>query len=124
VQVKRVVFGFDQGLTLNPDCMRQQMEGGMTMGMGYAFGEEVRFADGEVFTRSFETYPTPRFSWVPKIETILIENRDAPPEGGGEGAIVTSGGLYANAVFDAIGVRLTRLPMTPESIRKALSPSA
>jgi nicotinate dehydrogenase subunit B len=124
VQVKRVVFGFDQGLTINPDCMRQQMEGGMTMGMGYAFGEEVRFADGEVFTRSYETYPTPRFSWLPRIETILIDNHDAPAEGGGEGVIVSCGGLYANAVCDAIGVRLTRLPMTPESIRKALGTSA
>jgi nicotinate dehydrogenase subunit B len=117
VRVKRVVCAVDQGLTLNPDGMRQQIEGSITMGLGYALTEEVRFRDGEVLDRNFDSYEIPRFSWLPKIETVLIENRDTPPEGGGEPPIITSGAVVANAIFDAIGKRLKQLPMTPARVK-------
>jgi len=58
VQVKRVVSAQDQGLTVNPDGSRQQMEGCIVMGLGYALSEEVRFKDGEVLDRNFDTYRT------------------------------------------------------------------
>jgi isoquinoline 1-oxidoreductase len=120
VQVKRVVSALDVGLTVNPDGMRQQMEGCITMGLGYALSEEVRFKDGAVLDHNFGSYGIPRFSWLPKIETVLIDNPDTPATGGGEPPIITIGAVLANAIYDAAGVRLLQLPMTPERVLGAL----
>ena len=120
VDVKRVVCAQDQGVTVNPDGSRQQMEGSITMGLGYALSEEVRFKDGAVLDRNFDTYQIPRFSWLPRIETILIENRETPASGCGEPPIVTTGAVVANAIFDATGARLRQLPMTPARLKAAL----
>ena len=120
VDVKRVVCAQDQGITVNPDGSRQQMEGSITMGLGYALAEEVRFRDGAVLDRNFDTYQIPRFSWLPKIETILIENPETPASGCGEPPIVTMGAALANAIFDAVGARLRQLPMSPARLQAAL----
>jgi isoquinoline 1-oxidoreductase len=120
VRVKRVVCAQDTGQIINPDGARSQMEGGITMGLGYCLSEEVHFKGGDVRDRNFDTYELPRFSWLPKIETILIDNPEMPAQGGGEPPIVNMGAVLANAVFDAIGVRLFRLPMTPEHIKDAV----
>jgi isoquinoline 1-oxidoreductase len=120
VQVKRLVSALDVGMTLNPDGMRQQMEGSITMGLGYALSEEVRFKDGAVLDRNFDTYSIPRFSWLPKIETVLVDDPANPPLGGGEPPIITLGAVLANAIYDAAGVRLLQLPMTPERVLSAL----
>jgi nicotinate dehydrogenase subunit B len=117
VQVKRVVLAQDEGVIVNPEGSRQQIEGGITMGLGYALTEEVRFKGGEVLNRNFDTYEIPRFSWVPKIEAILIENPGVPAAGCGEPPIVCMGAVVANAIFDAVGVRLAQLPMTPARIK-------
>ena len=122
VEVKRVVSAQDQGVTVNPDGSRQQMEGSITMGLGYALAEEVRFKDGAVLDRNFDTYQIPRFSWLPRIETILIENPETPASGCGEPPITTTGAVVANAIFDATGARLLQLPMTPERLKAALPP--
>jgi isoquinoline 1-oxidoreductase len=120
VQVIRVVCAQDEGVVVNPDGSRQQMEGSITMGLGYALAEEVRFKNGEVLDRNFDTYEIPRFSWLPKIETILIENPEVPALGCGEPPIVTMGAVVANAIHDAVGARLLQLPMTPARIQAAL----
>jgi nicotinate dehydrogenase subunit B len=120
VEVKRVVCAQDQGVIVSPDGSRQQMEGSITMGLGYALTEEVRFKDGEVLERNFDTYQIPRFSWLPKIETVLIENPETPASGCGEPPIVTMGAVLANAIYDAVGARLLELPMTPARIQEAL----
>jgi CO/xanthine dehydrogenase Mo-binding subunit len=83
--------------------------------------EEVRFSGGEIKDRNFDTYELPRFSWLPRIEAVLVRNDEVEPQGGGEPAIVPMGGVIANAVFDATGVRFYRLPMTPERVRAALA---
>jgi len=70
---------------------------------------------------SFDSYKIPRFSWLPKIETILVENTDVPPQGGGEPPITCVGAVIANAVFDATGVRLCQMPMTPVRVKEALT---
>ncbi|MEK6755963.1 MAG: molybdopterin cofactor-binding domain-containing protein [Bacteroidota bacterium] len=121
VQVKRVVCAQDMGLAINPEGATIQMEGCITMGLGYALGERIRFKGGEIFDLNFDTYEIPRFSWLPKIETIIIDNKDSDPQGGGEPAIVTMGGVLANAIYDAIGVRVFQLPMTPERIKEAIN---
>lgn len=121
VRVRRVVLAMDQGLTLNPDGTLQQMEGAVTMGLGYALTEGIRFKDGEIRDRNFDTYEIPRFSWVPKIETVLIDNPGTPAQGSGEPVIITSGAVLANAIHDALGTRIFQLPMTPERVKAAIS---
>jgi nicotinate dehydrogenase subunit B len=98
-----------------------QMEGCIMMGLGYVLSEELRFDGGEIHDLNFDTYDIPRFSWMPKIETILVKNDELSPQGGGEPAIVPMGAVIANAVFDATGVRIYRLPMTKERVLAALA---
>ena len=120
VQVTRVVCAQDMGLVINPEGAKIQMEGCITMGLGYALTEDIHFKGGEIFERNFDTYEIPRFSWLPKIETILIDNKNSPPQGGGEPAIITMGAVIANAIYDALGVRLFQLPMTSRRIKEAI----
>jgi nicotinate dehydrogenase subunit B len=120
VKVKRVVCAQDMGLVINPEGATIQMEGCITMGLGYALREDIRFKGGEVLNANFDTYEIPRFSWLPKIETVIIDNQESPPQGGGEPAIVTMGGVIANAIFDAVGARIYQMPMTPERVKEAL----
>ncbi len=121
VQVKRVVCAQEMGLCVNPEGARIQMEGCITMGMGYALTEEVRFTGGDIHDHNFDTYTIPRFSWLPKIETVILDAKTKPAQGGGEPAIICMGAVIANAVYDATGVRMLQLPMTPERIKGALS---
>lgn len=120
IKVKRVVAAQDMGIVINPDGAKMQMEGCISMGLGYVLSEELQFNGGEIKDANFDTYEIPRFSWIPKIETILIANDELSPQGGGEPAIVPMGAVIANAVFDAIGVRMYRLPMTPERVLAGL----
>ncbi len=120
VRVHRVVCAQDMGLVVNPQGATIQMEGCIMMGLGYALTEEIHFQGGDVLDRNFDTYEIPKFSWLPRIETVLVEDRDAPPQGGGEPAIITMGAVLANAVYSATGARLLQLPMTPERIKEAL----
>ena len=120
VKVERVVCAQDMGIVVNPDGARMQMEGCVTMGLGYVFSEEVRFEGGKILDRNFDTYELPRFSWVPEIETVFVPHDDLPPKGGGEPAIINMGAVVANAVFDATGARVHYLPMTPERVLAAI----
>ena len=120
IQVKRVVAAQDMGQVINPTGAKMQMEGCITMGLGYVLSEELRFRGGDIADRNFDTYELPRFSAVPKIETLLIKNDELAPQGGGEPAIVPMGAVIANAVFDATGVRMFRLPMTKERVLAAM----
>ena len=120
IRVRRVVAAQDMGLVVNPEGARMQIEGCIMMGLGYTLVEELRFEGGEILDRSFDTYELPRFSWMPKIETVLVAHDDLAPQGGGEPAIVPMGAVIANAVFDAAGVRMYRLPMTRGRVLEAL----
>jgi len=121
VEVKRVVMALDEGLVVNPEGMRQQAEGCVIMGLGYSLTEEVRFRNGEVFDTNFDSYRIPRFSWLPKIEIVLVENPEKPALGGGEPPIIAMGAALANAIFDAVGARVLQLPMTPERVKAAVA---
>jgi nicotinate dehydrogenase subunit B len=120
VEVKRIVCGYDMGLCVNPQGTSIQMEGCCMMGLGYALTEGLRFSNGEIFDRNFDTYHIPRFSWLPKIETIIMDNMDKAPQGGGEPGIVGIGAIIANGIHDATGARLFNMPMTPERVKEAL----
>jgi nicotinate dehydrogenase subunit B len=121
VKVQRIVCAQDMGIVVNPDGAKMQMEGALTMGLGYTFTEELRFRGGEILDRNFDSYDIPRFSWVPRIETVLVKNDALAPQGGGEPAITPTGAVIANAVFDASGARVLRLPLTPARLRQAIA---
>jgi nicotinate dehydrogenase subunit B len=121
VQVKRVVCAQDMGLVINPEGATLQVEGSITMGLGYSLTEEVHFKGGRIIDLDFGTYELPRFSWTPQIETVLIKADDSSSKGGGEPPIICVGGLIANAVFDATGARVFQLPMTAERVKEALA---
>jgi CO/xanthine dehydrogenase Mo-binding subunit len=121
VQVLRVVVAQEMGTVINPAGAILQVEGCVTMGLGYALTEEVRFKGGRVLDDNFDTYAIPRLSWTPTIETVLLEvPATAAPQGGGEPAIVIVGALIANAIADATGARLLHLPMTPARVLAGL----
>ncbi len=120
VEVVRIVCAQDMGLCVNPEGAIIQMEGCIMMGLGYTFTEEVVFEGGNIGNRGFDTYTIPHFSWLPKIETVILDRQDKPPQGGGEPAIIAIGAVVANAIFDATGARLYQMPMTPERVLEAL----
>jgi nicotinate dehydrogenase subunit B len=121
VRVLRVVCAQDTGEVINPEGARMQIEGCITMGLGYCLTEEIRFKDGRVLDENFDTYEIPRFSWLPKIEVVLVDNPDLAPQGCGEPAVTVMGAVIANAIYDAIGAHLHTLPMTPARILEAIS---
>ncbi|MFT3780908.1 MAG: molybdopterin-dependent oxidoreductase [Nibricoccus sp.] len=121
VAVKRVLCVQEMGQVINPAGAKLQMEGCITMGLGYALTEEIHFKNGALSDTNFDSYQIPRFSWLPKIETIILDEPDAPPRGGGEPAIILMGAILANAIYDATGAQLFDLPMTPERVKKALA---
>jgi len=120
VEVIRVACAQDMGLCVNPEGAILQMEGCIMMGLGYTFSEELIFEGGNIRDRGFDTYQIPKFSWLPKIETVILDRNDKPPQGGGEPAIIAIGAVIANAIFDATGARLYTLPMTPARVLAAL----
>jgi CO/xanthine dehydrogenase Mo-binding subunit len=124
VQVKRVVCAQDMGLVINPEGATIQVEGCVTMGLGYTLTEDIHFKNGMILDRNFDTYELPRFSSLPKIETVLLDLKNESPQGGGEPAIIIVGAAVANAIHDATGARLLQLPMTPERVRKAIAATA
>jgi CO/xanthine dehydrogenase Mo-binding subunit len=120
VQLLRVLCAQDMGVVVNPEGARQQMEGCITMGLGYALSEEVRFAKGELKDTNFGSYDLPRFSWLPRIETVILDSPALAAQGGGEPAIVTMGAVIANAIHDAVGARVLSMPMTSERVLAAM----
>ncbi len=116
VRVKRVVCAQDMGQVIDPDGATAQIEGCLVMGLGYALSEEIHFTGGRIRDLSFHTYAIPRFSWTPRVEAVLVENPGLPAQGGGEPPIVNVGAVVANAIYDATGARLSRLPMTPARV--------
>jgi len=121
VKVDRVVCVQDMGVVVSPEGSRMQMEGCIAMGLGYVFSEEIRFQGGKILDTNFGTYELARFSQMPEIETYFVSNDDLPPKGGGEPAIINMGAVVANAIFDATGARIFRLPMTPERVKEAVA---
>jgi isoquinoline 1-oxidoreductase len=121
VKVRRVLVAQDMGVVINPQGTIIQLEGCVMMGLGYALSEEMHFKGGDILDTNFNRYAIPRFSQVPKIEGVLLDHHDLPPQGGGEPAIILMGGLIANAIHDATGARLLRMPMTPARVKAALA---
>ncbi len=114
VRVVRLVTAFECGAILNPDHLKNQVEGAAVMGLGGALFEAIQFEDGKILNPKFSRYRVPRFSDVPILETILVDRKDLPSAGAGETPIVAVAPAVGNAIFRATAVRLRSLPMVPD----------
>ena len=111
IAVRRVVCAHDCGLVVNPDALKHQIEGAITQTLSRALHEEVQFDASRVTSVDWASYPILRFPELPKIEVILIERRNQPLWGAGEAAAVPVAAALGNAIFDASGTRLRRVPL-------------
>jgi xanthine dehydrogenase molybdenum-binding subunit len=125
VRVLKVASAHDVGRALNPLAAEGQIHGGIHMGLGYALSEELRIEEGRVLNPQFMEYALLSAADMPEIVVELIETVDeAGPFGAkglGESGVIPVAAAVANAVKDAVGVRLTALPMTPERVFRALA---
>jgi nicotinate dehydrogenase subunit B len=117
LKVVRVATAFDCGAVLNPEHLKNQIEGAVMMGLGGALFEEIKFADGKVLNANFAGYRVPRFRDMPVLETVLVNRKDLPSAGAGETPIVAVAPAVGNAIFHATGVRLRSLPMAPNGFK-------
>lgn len=128
VEVLRVVAAHDVGRAVNPLLVEGQIEGGTVMGLGYALLEEVNLAGGRITNANFADYLLPTVVDVPEIYPIIVEDYEPSgpfgAKGVGEPALIPTAAAIANAVYDAIGVRIYSLPITPEKVLQALADKA
>ena len=121
VGVKRFVLSHDCGLIINPDGLKNQIEGNIIQGISRALMEEVKFDSTGIKTLDWNTYPILKFPDIPEIEIVLINRPEMPALGGGEPSSAPIAAAIANAIFDAVGVRLREAPFTPERIMAGLA---
>ncbi|MBI4250890.1 MAG: xanthine dehydrogenase family protein molybdopterin-binding subunit, partial [Candidatus Tectomicrobia bacterium] len=124
VWVRRMVAAHDVGRAINPDGVVGQIQGGIEMGLGQALIEEVGVDGGKVLTPDLARYEIPVSMDTPEMRVFIVEDRNATgpygAKGVGESALVPTLAAIANAVRDAIGRRIFRLPITPERVALAL----
>ncbi|HEY7306234.1 MAG TPA: molybdopterin cofactor-binding domain-containing protein [Bryobacteraceae bacterium] len=113
VHVEHVVEAWDCGAIVNPEHLKNQVEGAIVMGLGGALFEAIEFADGRILNDRLSKYRVPRFSDIPKIETVLIDRKDVPSAGAGETPIVCIAPAIANAICSATGKRIRSMPVLP-----------
>jgi CO/xanthine dehydrogenase Mo-binding subunit len=117
VTVRKVTVAHDCGIIVNPDGVRNQIEGNVIQGCSRALMEEVNFDAAGVKNLNWSTYPIMKFSEVPEVDIVLINHPELPPMGAGEASTTATAAAIGNAVFDAVGVRLRHVPFTPERLR-------
>ncbi|HEY1374550.1 MAG TPA: molybdopterin cofactor-binding domain-containing protein [Candidatus Binatia bacterium] len=120
VAVKRITLSHDCGLMVNPDGVKNQVEGNIIQGVSRALYEEVTFDVNGVTSLDWVSYPILRFPEVPEVDVSLIDRRDVAPLGAGELSTVPIPAAIANAIFDATGARLRDVPFTPHRVLAAL----
>jgi CO/xanthine dehydrogenase Mo-binding subunit len=120
IRVRRLVLAVDVGEVVNPDGLANQIEGGAIQATSWVLKEAVRFDRTRITSDTWETYPILRFSEVPAVEVEIIARPEVKPSGAGEAAHGPVAGAIANAVFDAIGVRVRNLPIRRERIIAAM----
>jgi nicotinate dehydrogenase subunit B len=113
VKIVRVVSAFECGAIVNPDNLRNQIEGSNVQGLGGALFEAIEFDSGTILNGRLSQYRVPRFSDLPALETVLVDRKDIPSVGAGECPMIGLAPAIANAIFDAAGARLRALPLVP-----------
>jgi CO/xanthine dehydrogenase Mo-binding subunit len=119
VSVKRIVVAHDCGLIINPDGLKNQIEGNVIQSLSRTLKEEVQFDEFRITSVDWETYPILKFTEVPDVDIVLINHPELPALGAGEPSTVTTAAAVANAIFDATGIRLRQIPFTPERVKTA-----
>jgi nicotinate dehydrogenase subunit B len=119
VRIDRVVTAFECGAVVNPEHLKNQIEGSVMMAIGGALFEAVEFEDGRILNPRLAKYRVPRFSDLPVIETVLVDRKDLPSAGAGETPIVGLAPAVGNAIFQATGSRIRSLPMAPRGFVKS-----
>ncbi|HEX4784184.1 MAG TPA: molybdopterin cofactor-binding domain-containing protein, partial [Candidatus Sulfotelmatobacter sp.] len=97
--------------------LRNQIEGSNIQGLGGALFEAIEFDNGKILNARMSKYRVPRFSDVPALETVLLDRKDLPSAGAGECPLIGLAPAIANAIFDAVGVRLRSLPLIPNGLK-------
>ena len=120
INVRRVTCAHDCGLVVNPDSLRNQIEGSILQTLSRAMHEEVKFDKSRVTSVDWASYPILTFPEVPPVEVALIDRPTLPPLGAGEASTAPVAAALANAIFDATGVRLRTVPFTPARVKSAL----
>ena len=120
VHVEHVVAAIDCGRIINPDGVTNQAEGGIVQAISWTLKEQVRFDRTRITSRDWESYPILNFADVPTIETVLLDRPDEAWLGVGEGMVGPTAAAIANAVCNAMGVRVRDMPITRERILAAM----
>jgi CO/xanthine dehydrogenase Mo-binding subunit len=120
VTVQKITLAQDCGLIVNPDGVTNQIEGNVIQGVSRTLLEEVKFDASGIKSLDWVSYPILHFPDIPEIDVVLVNRPDLPPRGSGEPSLVPVPAAIANAVYDAVGVRLREVPMTPERVLAAL----
>ena len=124
VTVRKVTVAHDCGIIVNPDGLSNQIEGNVIQSVSRALMEEVDFDAAGVKNLNWNSYPIIRFREVPDVDIVLINQKEMPPMGGGEASSIATGAAIANAIFDAVRVRLRQAPFTPARVLRALRAGA
>jgi CO/xanthine dehydrogenase Mo-binding subunit len=124
IRVRRLTLAVDVGEAINPDGVINQIEGGAIQATSWVLKERVRFDDRRITSTSWSEYPILRFSEVPEVAVELIQRPDSDPVGAGEAAHAPVTAAIANAVFDALEIRVRDLPITRERLIAAMDPGA
>ena len=120
VTVKRITCAHDCGLIVNPDGVKNQVEGNIIQGVSRALLEEVTFDGNGVTSLDWKDYPILKFSEIPDLDIVLINRQDVAPLGAGELATVPITAAIASAIFDATGTHLREVPFTSKRVLAAL----
>lgn len=119
VKVNRVIAAVDCGPVVNPNTIKAQIEGAITIALSTALKEEIKFSNGGVKSSNFSDYNTIKMSEIPEIEVHIVESKEKIG-GIGEPGVPPLAPAVANAVFNATGVRIRRIPLTPERVLAAV----
>ncbi len=119
VRLHRAVVAADSGQVVDPEGLAAQLEGGLLQAASWTLYEEVKFDRDGITSRDWDSYPILGFDNIPEIETVLLDRPGAPFLGAGEATAGPTAAAIANAIRAATGLRLRRLPFTPDAIRAA-----
>jgi isoquinoline 1-oxidoreductase len=119
VKVVRATTAFECGAIVNPEHLKNQVEGAVVMGLGGALFEAIQFENGKILNPHFSQYRVPRFADTPELEVVLLDRKDLPSAGAGETPIVGIAPAIGNAIFSATGMRLRALPLVPRGVAQS-----
>jgi len=111
------VTAYECGAIVNPDGLRNQIEGANIMALGGALFEVVEFENGRILNGLMSLYRVPRFRDIPPVESVMLDRKDLPSMGAGETPLMGVAPAIGNAIFDATGVRLRSLPLVPNGLK-------